>query len=139
MADDHDNFDCNSCTEQSTRGCVDLSSVRCDENLGIEFWYSEERLDLSEGGNATWMDSTGRYMTYCCPLRCISPMTHELVGLYNMCKDLGCLPYEGGLMDQPATLVQGFKVIANEINTKLAETRDKSEHVAHTAHKVRKR
>lgn len=43
-------------------------------------------------------------------------ITNEYLKLYYSCKEFNCLPYEGGLLDQPAVIAEAFFVIQNVIN-----------------------
>jgi len=125
MADDHKEFDCSKCTEKEKeeRGCVETIDYMYNEKMKIGYWYSEEREDLLDKGSPIWSD--GEYYCYCCPVACITEESQELMSLYNLCKDLTCLPRKGGLYDQPLNIIQAFGVISSEINRKTSEEREK--------------
>jgi len=115
MSDHHKAFDCDKCTEKEclARGCVETAEYTYNEKMEMGYWYSEERLDLLDAG-PVWTD--GEIFCYCCPLSCITHESQEFMSLYNLCKDLSCLPKKGGLFDQPLNIIQAFGVISSEIN-----------------------
>jgi hypothetical protein len=42
--------------------------------------------------------------------------SNEYLKTYTMCKDFHCLPFAGGLFDQPAIYVEAFELIQSVIN-----------------------
>jgi len=92
-----EDFDCSRCTEaaKKERGCHEPA----------------KRPVVSIGGE--------KY--YRCPVKLIRPWAKWVLGLYRHYRD-GHLPYSGGVMDQPAKLMEAFLVVASAIEE---ETGDK--------------
>jgi hypothetical protein len=44
------------------------------------------------------------------------PFQNEYLELYTMCKEFHTLPYEGGVLDQPAKIMSAFYIVSNTIN-----------------------
>ena len=109
-------FECSKCDEgdQNERGCVPIELVREDYNdeMSIHFYWSE----LIGKDVKNLIGAYDDIYCYVCPKAVIRDETYELISLYSLCKQMNCLPYDGGLNAQPAALVEAFTIISSEIS-----------------------
>lgn len=51
----------------------------------------------------------------------------QLLRLYQRCQERGCLPYDGGVMDQPEAIMREFDVIDDTLARLRRDQREKDE------------
>ena len=111
---EHD-INCAECSEddRDSRGCVPAEyAIEEEESEDGRFYiYKCEALGIDR----TPFVYDDIYC-YLCPRSVIRYETYELISLFSLCKQLGCLPNPGGLYNQPAALVEAFQIIASEIS-----------------------
>lgn len=57
----------------------------------------------------------GKFRYHICPIGAISYDSDMYIKTYILCKDIGCLPQEGGLFSQDNRMVEAFSIINSEL------------------------
>ena len=68
-----------------------------------------------------------------CPLKLLTDITRSVMSIYYKCRQAsefgyqpnGILPYRGGIMDQPPTLLSAFDIIDNTVGKLLTLKRER--------------
>lgn len=64
-----------------------------------------------------------------CPVKMLTPETLDVMAIYRWCRQMtelgyganGILPNRGGLLDQPASLLEAFAILDRTVNELVAE------------------
>ena len=87
---------------------------------------SEDSFEYEDGDKFTYVKShrkeetnfnltCGKFRFHICPVGTSSEDSDFFIKTYFLCEKLGCLPEEGGLLDQDNRIVEAFEIISSEI------------------------
>ena len=86
----------------------------------------DEEIEYTEDTKVTHINSikkekvvfgltSGKFRYHICPIGAISYDSDMFIKTYILCKDIGCLPQEGGLFNQDNRMMEAFTIINSEI------------------------
>lgn len=76
----------------------------CDQSRPVALYYFEGR------------------PLYRCPAKLTQPWTWSLIALWRSCRDMHTTPFAGGVLDQPAILLDAFEAIGQVVNDTPADS-----------------
>ena len=102
---------------------MEIQQLSRNCSLGL----SEDNIEYEDGDKFTYVKSNkkeetnfgltcGKFKFFICPVGCSSDDSDFFIKTYFLCEKLGCLPEEGGLLDQDNKIVEAFEIISSEIS-----------------------
>ena len=108
-------WDCTSCSEeqQNARNCslnISEEEIEYEENDKFIHVRSDKKSEIN------FSLTCGKFRFHICPIGISSDDTDFFLKTYFLCEKFGCMPEQGGVLDQDNKLMEAFSIINSEIN-----------------------